>query len=211
MKLKSISISKQANPSLLGKNILHVRQEKKKREFPRSIKPCQNTLKGFTILEVMVALAIVGISIGIFFSLIGNSSRLRDKIDRHAEQLLIARSKTEEAFLGILGKKYVILNEKKTFEGTTKDGVPWKITETNKHREARKKINMSSLDTDENMVELPPRGTTILNILVEGINIETVFFPQKNKEDSLLNEDKDTDDISEEDIDDIDEEDEEPY
>ena len=44
-----------------------------------------NNKTGFTILEVMVALAIVGISIGIFFSIIGNSSRLREKIDRHTE------------------------------------------------------------------------------------------------------------------------------
>ncbi|MBI5677119.1 MAG: type II secretion system protein, partial [Planctomycetes bacterium] len=83
---------------------------------------------GFTILEVMVALAIVGISIGIFFGLIGNSSKLRGKIDEHTKLLLLARTKTEEAFLGILGKKYEKLNEEKTFEGVTKDGVQWKVS-----------------------------------------------------------------------------------
>lgn len=214
MKLRSIRTNNQASAPLLGKNILDIRQGKERKGCQQRLEPCQHLLKGFTILEVMVALAIVGISIGIFFSLIGNSSRLRNKIDQHAGQLFIARSKMEEAFLGILGKKYVKLDEKKTFEGTTKDGIPWKITETNKYREAKKKINLSSLDTDENMIELPPKGTTILSVLVEGVNIETVFFPQKEKEDSSLQEDKDIDDINEEeDIDDADEEDEdmEPY
>ncbi|MDO8142126.1 MAG: type II secretion system protein, partial [Candidatus Brocadiales bacterium] len=93
---------------------------------------------GFTILEVMVALAIVGISVGIFFGLIGNSSRLRGKMDEHSKLLLLARTKTEEAFLGILGKKNKKLNgelkEEKTFEGTTKEGIQWKVSEIDKYR-----------------------------------------------------------------------------
>lgn len=137
----------------------------------------------FTILEVMVALAIVGISIGIFFSLIGNSSRLRDKIDRHTKLLLLSRTKTEEAFLGILGKKYVKLNEEKTFEGTTKDGIPWKISEIDKYKKAFEKIKLDGVDQEESFTELPPKGTTLLSISVEGINIETIFFPKESKDD----------------------------
>ncbi len=203
--MKNTKINVPDNPSLLGKNTLCLHKDKKRIKL-KMLKPYKNPFEGFTILEVMVALAIVGISIGIFFGLIGNSSRLRDKIDRHTEQLLIARSKTEEAFLGILGKKYVKLEGKKTFEGTTKDGVPWKVTETNKYKEARKKINISSLDADEKRIELPPKGTTVLNVLVEGIDIETIFFPQEDKEESLLEKDKDTDDMEEDEY-----EDEEPY
>lgn len=138
---------------------------------------------GFTILEVMVALAIVGISIGIFFGLIGSSSKLRGKIDEHAKLLLLARTKTEEAFLGILGKKYEKLNEEKTFEGVTKDGVPWKVSQVDKYKEARKKITMEASNEDESDVELPPKGTTALSIHVEGININTVFFAEESEAD----------------------------
>ncbi|HHT9121850.1 MAG TPA: type IV pilus modification PilV family protein [Candidatus Wunengus sp. YC63] len=138
---------------------------------------------GFTILEVMVALAIVGISIGIFFGLIGNSSKLRGKIDEHTKLLLLARTKTEEAFLGILGKKYEKLNEEKTFEGVTKDGVQWKVSQVDKYKEARKKITMEASNEDESDVELPPKGTTVLSILVEGININTVFFAEESEAD----------------------------
>src|SRR3989304_4834501 len=138
---------------------------------------------GFTILEVMVALAIVGISIGIFFGLIGNSSKLRGKIDEHTKLLLLARTKTEEAFLGILGKKYETLNEEKTFEGVTKDGVQWKVSQVDKYKEARKKITMEASNEDESDVELPPKGTTSLSIHVEGININTVFFAEESEAD----------------------------
>lgn len=138
---------------------------------------------GFTILEVMVALAIVGISIGIFFGLIGNSSKLRGKIDEHTKIVLLARTKTEEAFLGILGKKYAKLNEEKTFEGVTKDGVPWKVSQVDKYKEARKKITMEASNEDESDVELPPKGTTALSIHVGGININTVFFTEESEED----------------------------
>lgn len=137
---------------------------------------------GFTILEVMVALAIMGISIGIFFGLIGNSSRLRGKIDEHTKLLFLARTKTEEAFLGILGEKYVKVHEKKTFEGTTKDGVPWKVSEVDKYREAKNKIRVNMKDIDENFTEVPPAGTTLLSTVVEGIRIDTLVFSEKHEE-----------------------------
>lgn len=135
---------------------------------------------GFTILEVMVALAIVGVSMGIFFSLIGNSSRLREKIDRHAEVLLFARTKTEEALLSVLGKKYEKGDMEKTFEGLTKDGVPWKVSEVNKYKEARDVIDLYGMATDKDSPEIPPKGTTLLSTLVGGIRIETIFFAEES-------------------------------
>jgi len=146
---------------------------------------------GFTILEVMVALAIVGISIGIFFGLIGNSSKLRGKIDEHTKLLLLARTKTEEAFLGILGKKYEKLNEEKTFEGVTKDGVQWKVSQVDKYKEARKKITMDVSNEDESDAELPPKGTTSLCIHVEGININTIIFSEESELDENDTEESD--------------------
>ena len=89
----------------LKRKLLHLWWSERNRKFECDLRPYPNFQTGFTILEVMVALAIVGISIGIFFGLIGNSSRLRGKIDDHTKLVLFARTKTEEAFLGILGKK----------------------------------------------------------------------------------------------------------
>lgn len=132
---------------------------------------------GFTILEVMVALAIIGISIGIFFSLIGNSSRLREKIDRHAELLLLARTKTEAALLGILKDTPQMNDTGKIFEGITKDGSSWKVSEVDKYKEAMDKIDLSENSAEESFVEIPPEGTTLLSTLVGGISIETIFFP----------------------------------
>lgn len=134
---------------------------------------------GFTILEVMVALAIVGISIGIFFSIIGNSSRLREKIDRHTELLLLARTKTEEALLGILGEKKIKGNEGNIFEGMTKDGVPWRVSEVDKYKEARDKISLNMKHVDEDIIEVPPKGIMLLSTLVGGISIETIFFSEE--------------------------------
>lgn len=138
-----------------------------------------NNKTGFTILEVMVALAIVGISIGIFFSIIGNSSRLREKIDRHTELLLLARTKTEEALLGILGEKKIKGNEGNIFEGMTKDGVQWRVSEVDKYKEAKDKISLNMKHVDEDLIEVPPKGTILLSTLVDGISIETIFFSEE--------------------------------
>lgn len=136
---------------------------------------------GFTILEVMVALAIIGIAIGVFFSLIGNSSRLRGKIDRHSTLLLLARTKTEEAFLGILDQKQAVLGGKANFEGVTKDGVQWKISETDSQKESEE--NSSKSITDTNDIGLPPKGVKLSSTLVEGINIDTIIFSKESEKD----------------------------
>lgn len=152
-----------------------------------------NNKTGFTILEVMVALAIVGISIGIFFSIIGNSSRLREKIDRHTELLLLARTKTEEALLGILGEKKIKGNEGNIFEGMTKDGIPWRVSEVDKYKEARDKISLNMKHVDEDLIEVPPKGIMLLSTLVGGISIETIFFSEEpEREDNEATGEKET-------------------
>lgn len=154
---------------------------KSNRRFESGLKSFPDLQTGFTILEVMVALVIMGISLGIFFSLIGNSSRLRGKIDDHTRSLFLARTKMEEAFLGILGKKHIRVNERKTFEGVTKDGIPWKVLEVNKYKEAMDRVNVNVRGAGESdMEEVPPKGTTLLSSLVGGISIETIFFTKES-------------------------------
>ncbi|MBM2834079.1 MAG: hypothetical protein HW406_1240 [Candidatus Brocadiaceae bacterium] len=181
MKLRNIEAVNKNGFTPLERKPLHLWWGERNRKFECGLRPYPNFQMGFTILEVMVALAIVGISIGIFFGLIGNSSKLRGKIDDHTKLVLFARTKTEEAFLGILGKKYMKLNEEKTFEGVTKDGIQWKVTQVDKYKEARKKITMDSSNEDESDTELPPKGTTTLSTHVEGININTIFFAEESE------------------------------
>ncbi|HHT9144797.1 MAG: prepilin-type N-terminal cleavage/methylation domain-containing protein [Candidatus Brocadiaceae bacterium] len=181
--MRNIKVVNKNGVTPVERKLLHLWWGERNRKFECGLRSYPNFQTGFTILEVMVALAIMGISIGIFFGLVGNSSKLRGKIDEHTKIVLLARTKTEEAFLGILGKKYAKLNEEKTFEGVTKDGVQWKISQVDKYKEARKKITMDASNEDESDVELPPKGTTMLSTHVEGININTIFFVEESEED----------------------------
>jgi len=191
MKLKNTKVVNKNGFTPLERKPLHLWRGERNRKFECGLRPYPDFQTGFTILEVMVALAIVGISIGIFFGLIGNSSKLRGKIDDHAKLALFARTKTEEAFLGILGKEYKELNEEKTFEGVTKDGVQWKVLQIDKYKEAAKKINVNASNENESNVELPPKGTTMLSIHVEGININTIIFFEESEPAENDNEESD--------------------
>ncbi|MBF8278248.1 MAG: hypothetical protein HW390_3321 [Candidatus Brocadiaceae bacterium] len=134
--------------------------------------PC--FLKGFTILEVMVALVIMGISIGVFFSLIGNSARLRGKINEHSKLLFLAGTKAEEAFLGLLEKDYTGSNEKRTAGGTTKEGVPWKAYEVKSPEQEKVTLFSSAVRKTEATELFLPQGIKLLTIQVEGIIIDTI-------------------------------------
>jgi len=57
---------------------------------------------GFTMIEVMVALAIVGISLGVFISILGNSLRIRWKLEDHARHLIAARVAADKMRLGLV-------------------------------------------------------------------------------------------------------------
>lgn len=134
--------------------------------------PC--FLKGFTILEVMVALVIMGISIGVFFSLIGNSARLRGKISEHAKLLFLAGTKSEEAFLGLLEKDYTGSKEKRTAGGTTKEGIPWKVCEVKSPEQEKDKVFPITARKTEATELFLPQGVKLLTIQVEGITIDTI-------------------------------------
>ena len=134
--------------------------------------PC--FLHGFTILEVMVALVIMGISIGVFFSLIGNSARLRGKINEHAKLLFLAGAKSEEAFLGLFEKDFTGSGGKRTAAGRTKEGVPWKVCEVKSPEPEKGKVFPVTARKTEATELFLPQGIKLLTIQVEGITIDTI-------------------------------------
>ncbi|MEK7699959.1 MAG: type II secretion system protein [Planctomycetota bacterium] len=150
----------------------------------------QNSLHGFTILEVMVAMVIMGISIGVFFSLMGNSARLSGKINDHAKLLFLAETKTEEAFLGLLEKNYTGAKEKRTAGGTTKEGIPWKACEVINPAPTENNTPQITGNKPEDTALFLPHGIKLLTIQVEGITIDTISFDDNstgNEEEVMLN------------------------
>lgn len=151
-----------------------------------------NSLKqyGFTILEVMVAMVIMGISIGVFFSLMGNSARLSGKINDHAQLLFLAETKTEEAFLGLLEKNYTGAKEKRTAGGTTKEGISWKACEVINPAPIENNTPQITGNKPEDTVLFLPHGIKLLTIQVEGITIDTISLDDnstENEEEVMLN------------------------
>ena len=60
----------------------------------------RRTCRGFTLLEVMVATAIVGVSFGAVCCLLAQSARVADVTGKYARAALLAESKLEELTLG---------------------------------------------------------------------------------------------------------------
>ncbi len=84
--------------------------------------------KGFTILEVIIALAIVAISLTAFIKLLGNSTMLRTKVNEYDDRYDVAITKAEQAFLGLLDSNNDQSGDKKKWQGTTADsGINWII------------------------------------------------------------------------------------
>jgi len=84
--------------------------------------------RGFTILEIMVALAIVGISMTIFVRLLGNSAMIRGKINDYDERVEIAVSKAEHSFLGLIEGGFGLDYNKNTIQGRVEgSGINWRL------------------------------------------------------------------------------------
>ena len=86
--------------------------------------------RGFTIIEVIVALAIVGISVTIFVRLLGSSAMLRGKMNNYDERLEIAVTKTEQSFLGLIETGFDLDNNKNIVQGKIKGrDINWRLEE----------------------------------------------------------------------------------
>ena len=113
---------------------------------------------GFTILEVIVALVIVGISVTTFVRLLGNSSMLRAKVNDYDERLDVAILKTEQTFLGVIEDFSAQGNDKNVLRGKIAD------RDINWHIEGE---NDDSFSAHE-------RGVYLYTVTVDGIDISSV-------------------------------------
>ena len=73
--------------------------------------------RGFTIIEVIVALVIVGVTITMFVRLLGSSAMLRGKMNNYDERLEIAVTKSEQSFLGLMEAGFDLSNDKNVIQG----------------------------------------------------------------------------------------------
>ena len=84
--------------------------------------------RGFTIIEVIVALVIVGVSITMFVRLLGNSAMLRGKINNYDERLEVAVTKAEQSFLGLVEFGFDLDNNKNIIQGKVEGrDVNWRL------------------------------------------------------------------------------------
>jgi prepilin-type N-terminal cleavage/methylation domain-containing protein len=113
---------------------------------------------GFTILEVIVALVIVGVSITAFVRLLGNSSMLRAKVNDYDERLDVAILKAEQTFLGLIGDVSVQDNGKNVLSGKIADrDINWRIEGEN-----------------DDSFSAQERGVYLYTVTVDGIDISSV-------------------------------------
>lgn len=84
--------------------------------------------RGFTIIEVIVALVIVGVTITMFVRLLGNSAMLRGKLNDYDERLEIAVVKAEQSFLGLIEAGFDLDNDKNIIQGKIEGrDINWRI------------------------------------------------------------------------------------
>jgi prepilin-type N-terminal cleavage/methylation domain-containing protein len=116
--------------------------------------------RGFTIIEVIVALIIVGISITMFVRLLGNSAMLRGKINDYDERMEIAVEKAEQSFLGLIEAGLDLDNDKNIIQG--------KIEE----RDINWRLEVESIDGFSGY----ERDVYFYTVSVEGVDISSVGF-----------------------------------
>ncbi len=73
--------------------------------------------RGFTIIEVIIALVIVGVSVTIFIRLLGSSAMLRGKVNNYDKRVEIAVTKAEQSFLGLIKTGFDLDNNKSIVRG----------------------------------------------------------------------------------------------
>ncbi len=98
--------------------------------------------RGFTIIEVIIALVIVGVSVTIFIRLLGSSAMLRGKVNNYDKRVEIAVTKAEQSFLGLIKTGFDLDNNKSIVRGKIEGrDINWRL-------EDEKVDGFSSFDRD---------------------------------------------------------------
>jgi len=87
--------------------------------------PPEEGQAGYTIIEVLVSLAIVGICLTVFMGLIGSSLRLTARVEDHLRRAEQIRNQSEHFFLGLEEGDYSLVDNAKVWTGKNNRGVPW--------------------------------------------------------------------------------------
>ncbi len=116
--------------------------------------------RGFTIIEIIVALVIVGVSVTMFVRLLGSSAMLRGKINDYDERMQIAVTKTEQSFLGLIGAGFDPGNSKKIIQGKIEGSdISWRLEDK----------NIDGFSGYE-------RDVYLFSVSVDGVDISSVGF-----------------------------------
>jgi len=116
--------------------------------------------RGFTIIEVIVALVIVGVTITMFVRLLGSSAMLRGKMNNYDERLEIAVTKSEQSFLGLIEAGFDLSNDKNVIQGKIEGrNINWRL-------EDKSVDGFSGYDRD----------VYFYTVSVDGVDISSVGF-----------------------------------
>jgi prepilin-type N-terminal cleavage/methylation domain-containing protein len=116
--------------------------------------------RGFTIIEVIVALVIVGVTITMFVRLLGSSAMLRGKMNNYDERLEIAVTKSEQSFLGLIEAGFDLSNDNNVIEGKIEGrDINWRL-------EDKSVDGFSGYDRD----------VYFYTVSVDGVDISSVGF-----------------------------------
>ncbi|OQY13872.1 MAG: hypothetical protein B6I31_00225 [Desulfobacteraceae bacterium 4572_19] len=123
----------------------------------------KKTEKGFTLLEVLIALTIIGISLGVIFQSLARSKRISWKADEVMEAARISNNLLADSVL----LEQVVKD--KDMDGTVEDDDKWSYTIS------AKPLEIEVFEDDENSVEIASMYEINLCLILKSHSKEKSF------------------------------------